>query len=144
MIWKHKPQLELLNSTNIQSLVTHIGIKFTNWGDDYLQAEMPVDHRTIQPYSRILHGGASVVLAETIGSVASTFCIADLAAEVPVGIEINASHLRSVKSGKVIATVKPIRVGRKIHVWNIDITDEAGKMVCNSRLTMAIIPKKGE
>jgi len=99
---------------------------------------MPVDHRTVQPFG-ILHGGASVVLAETLGSVASTLCLKDITKQTAVGLEINANHLRSVRKGYVYGKVTPIRVGRSIHVWNIEIKDDNGKVSAISRLTTMII-----
>lgn len=138
MIWKHKPTLEAMNAVSTNTMVEHVGIEFIEIGDDYIKARMPVDHRTVQPM-RILHGGASVVLAETIGSVASTFCIEDLSKQTAVGVEINASHLKSAKSGFVYGTARPIKIGRKLHVWNIEIKNEDDKLVCVSRLTIAVI-----
>ncbi len=114
---------------------THLGIEVTEIGDDFIKATMPVDHRTHQPFG-LLHGGASCVLAETLGSIASTLCI-DPSKEMAVGVEINANHLRSVRSGHVEGTVRPVHIGRTIHVWNIEI--KAGeKLICVSRLTCAI------
>lgn len=140
MIWKVKPTIEGLNFSQ-NTLVEHIGIKFIEVGDDYLKASMPVDHRTVQPF-RLLHGGASVVLAETLGSVASTLCI-DLGEKLAVGLEINANHLRSAYEGStVVGTVKNVKIGRSIHVWNIDIHDEKDRHICTSRITMAIIDAK--
>ena len=138
MIWTVQPTLEILNSFSKNTMVEYLGIEFTDWGDDFLCAKMPVDHRTVQPF-RLLHGGASCVLAETIGSVASTLCI-DLSLHRAVGLEINANHLRSAKEGtSVTATAKAIKVGRSIHVWSIEIHDHENRLVCISRLTMAII-----
>ena len=118
----------------------HIGIVFTEIGDDYIKASMPVDHRTIQPYG-LLHGGASAALAETLGSVASALVI-DQSKFICVGIEINANHLRSVREGFVTGVVKPLHTGRTIHVWEIKIYDEREKLVCVSRLTVSIISKQ--
>lgn len=114
----------------------HLGIEWTEFGDDYLIARMPVDHRTVQPFG-LLHGGASCVLAETLGSVAATFCI-DPTKQLAVGLEINANHIRSVRNGFVYGKVTPVHVGRSTHVWDIRITDEEQKLVCVSRLTVAI------
>ncbi len=138
MIWKQTPSLEAMNAFSKNTMVDHIGIEFTEIGDDYIKARMPVDHRTVQPM-RILHGGASVALAETIGSVASTFCIEDLNKQTAVGVEINANHLKSAKSGFVYGTARPIKIGRKLHIWNIEIKNEDAKLICVSRLTIAII-----
>lgn len=139
-IWKKEFSLKSLNSFRRSSMVNHIGINFSNFGPDFLEAEMPVDERTIQPYG-ILHGGASVALAETLGSVASNLCLSPEDELLPVGIEINASHMRSVTSGKVTGRAKAIRLGRSIHVWNIEIRDEEENLTCISRLTTKIIRK---
>lgn len=138
MIWKQKIDIDAINSTGAQSITEVLGIEFTDSGDDYLTAKMPVDKRTIQPFG-ILHGGASVVLAETVGSVASMLCLEDITKQVPVGVSINANHLSSARSGYVTGTAKPYKIGRKLHVWNIEIKDEKGKMICVSRLTVAIV-----
>jgi 1,4-dihydroxy-2-naphthoyl-CoA hydrolase len=141
MIWKNKLTTEQLNSFGQNSLGENLGMKFVEIGDDYLKATMPVDHRTVQPF-RLLHGGASVSLAETLGSVASMLCI-DMEKKMAVGLEINANHLKSVREGGMVTAIcTPIRVGANIHVWNIDIFDEKGNKVCISRLTCAVIDKK--
>ena len=129
-----------LNAMNANTLGETLGIVFTEIGKDFIVAKMPVDSRTVQPY-RKLHGGASVALAETLGSVASHFCIEDLSKKMVVGVDINANHLRPVTRGFVFGKVTPIRVGRSMHVWNIEITDEQQKLVCVSRLTVAIVDK---
>lgn len=116
----------------------HLGIEFVDCGDDWIQARMPVDHRTKQPFNR-LHGGASVALAETIGSVAASYCI-DRDKHVAVGMEINANHIRPAYQGYVTATARPESIGRTTQVWSIRITDEADRLVCISRLTVAVIP----
>ncbi|HNF70158.1 MAG TPA: hotdog fold thioesterase [Chitinophagales bacterium] len=118
------------------TLGDHLGMQFTNIGDDFLEATMPVDHRTHQPYG-LLHGGASVALAETIGSVASALVI-NHATHMSLGVEINANHLRSVRSGIVTAKCTPIHIGGTIHVWNILISDSQQRPVCISRLTVMI------
>jgi len=141
MIWKQDFQLEALNATGRNTMVEHIGIEFTDYGDDYLIARMPVDERTVQPF-RILHGGASAALAETVGSVASTLCLDDHGKTTAVGVELNISHLRSASAGYVYATVLPIRLGRRLHVWNIEIRDEAERLLSVSRLTMAVVERK--
>lgn len=141
MIWKVKPSIEALEQIGKNTLSDHVGIEWVEIGDDYLVAKMPVDHRTVQPH-RVLHGGASVVLAETIGSVASHLAIGIGGTKQVVGIEINANHLSSAREGTfVFGTVKPIRIGRTIQVWNIEIKDESDKLVCVSRLTCAIIER---
>lgn len=118
-----------------------IGLEFTGFGENYLEATLPVDHRTIQPMG-LLHGGASVALAETLGSVAGNLVLDDPDRQAVVGIEINANHLRSVKTGKVIGRVEPIRIGRSIQVWRIVIRDQNNRQVCESRLTSMIINRR--
>jgi len=115
----------------------HLGIEFTEVGPDYLCGRMPVDERTRQPFG-ILHGGASAALAETLGSVASTLCL-DLSEQYPVGLEINANHIRPVESGYVYGTAKAVHLGRRTHIWDIQIVNEAGKRVCVSRLTVMVV-----
>lgn len=121
------------------TLVEHLGIQIVEIGSDYLRGTMPVDHRTHQPYG-LLHGGASVALAETLGSVGATMII-DPAASICVGQEINANHLRGVRSGMVTGTARPFYVGRTSHVWGIEIANADGQLVCVSRITMAIRPR---
>lgn len=140
MIFLHKPSLRQLNTPNIPSMVDHLGIEFTAIGDEFLEATMPVDYRTIQPYG-LLHGGASVVLAETMGSVAASLTL-DLEKKICVGLEINANHLKSVKGGKVKGVAKPIHIGKSTQVWEIKIYDHAEQLTCISRITMAILDKK--
>lgn len=141
-IWKHPAELEGLNNMNENTLGSALGIVFTEVGEDYLVATMPVNANTVQPF-RILHGGASVTLAETMGSVASTLCIEDWANQTAVGLEINANHLKSVREGGVVTgTCRPIRVGRQVHVWQIEIRDEKGDMSCVSRLTVSVVSRR--
>jgi 1,4-dihydroxy-2-naphthoyl-CoA hydrolase len=141
MIWKVKPSIETIQAIGANTLSDNLGIEFTEIGDDFLSAKMPVDHRTVQPH-RVLHGGASVALAETIGSVASHLAIGVGGTKQVVGVEINANHLSSAREGSVVyGTARPIRVGRTIQVWNIEIKDENGKLVCVSRLTCAIVER---
>lgn len=135
-IWRKEINLEALNNFH-KGLSKHVGIQFTEVGENYLTARMPVDERTHQPFG-LLHGGASVVLAESLGSVAGYFCIQD-ADKTVVGVEINANHLRSVRSGYVYGKAVPIRVGRKLQVWNIEIVNEAEELICVSRITMAVV-----
>jgi 1,4-dihydroxy-2-naphthoyl-CoA hydrolase len=130
--------LDALHSLSKNTISHHLGIEFTEVGADYVIARMPVDSRTHQPFG-ILHGGASVVLAETLGSIASFLCLKDPEKQHAVGLEINANHLRPVKEGYVYGTVKPIHVGRTTHIWDIRITNEENKLVCISRLTVAIV-----
>ena len=140
-IWQRSIPLETINAYSRNTLLEHLEIRFTEIGPDFVRATMPIDHRTVQPYG-LLHGGANVALAESMGSTASLLCLRDLETEAPVGVEINANHLRSVTSGTVTATCRPIRVGRKIHVWQIDIHDDAGHLTCVSRLTVAVVEKR--
>lgn len=135
-IWKKDFTLYELNNSGIDSMPGYVGIEFTAFGDDFLTAKMPVDHRTKQPMG-LLHGGASVVLAETIGSVAGILCVAEVHKTV-VGVEINANHLRSALSGWVFGTARPVKIGRRIQVWNIEIKDEQDKLICVSRFTAAV------
>jgi 1,4-dihydroxy-2-naphthoyl-CoA hydrolase len=140
MVFIQKPSLDQLNNTGKNTMTEHLGIVFTAIGDDYLTATMPVDKRTKQPMG-LLHGGANVVLAETLGSVASSFTL-DLAKQVCVGLEINANHLKAVKSGLVSGTTKAIHLGKSTQVWEIKITNEQGQLCCISRITMAILDIK--
>jgi len=117
----------------------HLGMEFTEIGEDFLKGRMPVDHRTRQPYG-LLHGGASVALAETLGSVASAFVV-DRSQYNAVGLEINANHLRGVREGFVTGIARPLHLGKTTHVWDIRLHDEKDKLVCVSRLTVAIIKK---
>lgn len=141
MIWfgGKRPLPEQLGLAQANTLTAHVGIELVEIGDDFLTMRMPVDHRTHQPYGR-LHGGASVVLAETVGSTAGNFCV-DPATFVVVGQEINANHIRPAYSGWVYGTARPEALGRTAHVWSIRIEDEAGRLVCISRFTAAVIAK---
>ncbi|MBD2752895.1 hotdog fold thioesterase [Spirosoma validum] len=130
--------LTTLPFIHLDSISKHLGIEFIEAGEGYLIARMPVDKRTHQPFG-ILHGGASVVLAETLGSVASWMLLDNPDTQRAVGLEINANHIRSVRSGWVYGRCTPIHVGRTTHVWDIRITDEQEKLVCVSRLTIAVI-----
>ena len=132
--------LASLNKMSVNTMVEHLGIEFTRIGEDFIEARMPVDHRTHQPLG-MLHGGASVVLAETLGSVAATCCI-DMSKQYCVGLDINANHIKSVREGFVTGITKPIHIGKKTHVWEIRITTELNELVCISRITMAVIDKK--
>ncbi|KAA0989329.1 hotdog fold thioesterase [Dyadobacter aurulentus] len=127
-----------LKSLSKNTIADHLGIEFTEIGTDYVKAKMPVDKRTHQPFG-ILHGGASVVLAETLGSIASYLSLPDSDERHAVGLEINANHLRPVKEGFVYGTVSPIHLGRTTHIWDIRITNDLDKLVCISRLTVAIV-----
>jgi 1,4-dihydroxy-2-naphthoyl-CoA hydrolase len=136
MIWKIKPTADTINNMGDKSMSTYLGIEIVDVGDDFISARMPVDHRTQQPYG-ILHGGASCVLAETLGSVAGAFCV-DMTKQIVVGLEINANHLRPAKEGFVTGTARPIHIGKTTQVWDIKITNDNQALVCISRLTLAV------
>jgi len=138
-LWKSPKTVEQMNEMHVPTLVKHLGIAFTELGEDYVRGTMPVDVRTHQPYG-LLHGGASVALAETLGSTGAGMCIDAREFQV-VGQEINANHVRAVRKGLVTGTARPKHIGGRSQVWTIDITDEAGKLVCTSRLTVAVIRK---
>ncbi|MCS6972983.1 MAG: hotdog fold thioesterase [Cyclobacteriaceae bacterium] len=132
--------VDTLNKLSVRTMVEYIGIEFTEVGTNFIRARMPVDHRTQQPYG-LLHGGASVVLAETLGSVAA-HCSVLNEDKYCVGLEINANHIRSVKSGFVTGTTRPIHIGKRTQVWEILITNEQEELVCISRITLAVLDKK--
>lgn len=139
MIWHNdeRPTLEQLRGIGTTSMQGWLGIEVVEIGDDFLRLRMPVDHRTHQPFGR-LHGGASVALAETAGSIAGAYCV-DPATSTVVGVEINANHLRAARSGWVHATARPESLGRTLQVWSVRIEDDDGKLVCISRFTAAVI-----
>ncbi|HEY8507057.1 MAG TPA: hotdog fold thioesterase [Steroidobacteraceae bacterium] len=141
-IWHGEPTLEQLQQRGAGTLVEHLGIRLTEIGPDYLRATMPVDSRTKQ-VTGILHGGASVALAETVGSLAANLCV-DPASKLCVGQEINANHLRPVAGGTVTATARPVHIGSRSQVWSIEIRDERERLVCISRLTMAVLERTRE
>ncbi|WP_369935685.1 hotdog fold thioesterase [Xanthomonas tesorieronis] len=138
MPFRDPVDLDALNAAARDTLIAHLGIVFTEAGPDWLRATMPVDARTLQPYG-LLHGGASVVLAETLGSSAGNLCVGP--DRICVGLEINANHLRAARTGVVTGTARPLHVGRATQVWEIRIEDAAGKPVCVSRLTLAVIAR---
>lgn len=140
MIWFKSLDLNEINGFNRNTLVEHLDIIITKLSDDSMSGTMPIDSKTVQPF-RILHGGASCVLAETLGSIASNCCI-DNSKFVAVGQSINANHISSARSGRVTGICKPIHIGRSSHVWEINIYDESEKLICVSRLTMAVIMKR--
>lgn len=139
-MFRQPVDISLLNQLNKNNLTSYIGIEYTEAGSDYLCAKMPVDHRTHQPYG-VLHGGASVVLAETLGSIGSYLCI-DETKQFCVGLEVNANHIRSVSSGYVYGKATIVHKGKSTHIWEIKITNESGGLVCISRLTVAVLDKK--
>ena len=139
-IWFQKISIDDLSGIFANTMAETLKMEWVEIGSDFLKLSMPVNNSTRQPYG-FLHGGASCALAETIGSAGSALVI-DREKYYCVGLEINANHLRSVKEGKVIATAKPLHLGKSTHVWDIKINDENGKLVCVSRLTVAILPVK--
>jgi 1,4-dihydroxy-2-naphthoyl-CoA hydrolase len=134
--------LDQLNEWADNTMSTYLGMEFTEIGPDYLRMMMPVDHRTVQPYG-LLHGGASAALAETVGSMASGLVI-DSQKQICVGLEINANHIKGVREGYIHAIARPLHLGSTTHVWDIRITDDQHKLVCISRLTVAILPKRDD
>ena len=138
-IWKQDISLERINGWSANTMMETLGIRITEIGDDWLRGTMPVDHRTHQPYG-LLHGGASVVLAETLGSSAAMLALDP--SEVAVGLDINANHIRGVRSGTVTGTARMVHIGRTTQVWEIRIETETGELVCISRITMAVIPAR--
>lgn len=140
-IWKEFITLDLINKMSGNTLGEHLGIEFIEIGENYMIASMPVDQRTKQP-AGLLHGGASVALSETLGSVAGVATLDDPSKQSVVGVEINANHLRPVVKGFVFGKVTPIKSGKKVQVWNIEITDEAQRLVCVSRLTTMTVSRK--
>ena len=138
-IWRSPLSLEALNAAGAGTLMRPLGIVFTEIGGDFVRGTMPVDDRTRQPFG-LLHGGASVALAETLGSIGANMCV-DTTRLMCVGQEINANHVKSVKSRRVTGTARALHVGARSQVWSIDIVNESGALVCVSRLTLAIIPR---
>jgi 1,4-dihydroxy-2-naphthoyl-CoA hydrolase len=141
-IWKQTADLERINAWNAGSMVEHLGMRITEIGEDFVRGTMPVDARTRQPFG-LLHGGASVALAESLGSLAGTMCL-DATKEMAVGLDINANHVRAVTDGVVTGTAQPLHLGRSTQVWEIRIEDENGKLVCISRLTLAVVPRQAQ
>lgn len=139
-IWLRPIDLDSLNSFSSKTLVSHLGIKFTASGEDFLEGTMPVDDRTVQPY-RLLHGGASCVLAESLGSIAASFCI-DTNDYMAVGQHIEATHIRSVTKGEVRGRARVVHLGKSSQIWRIEIFNEEGKLVCDSKIIMAIVKRK--
>jgi 1,4-dihydroxy-2-naphthoyl-CoA hydrolase len=136
-IWRNAATVEELQGRARDTLIEHLGIRFTEIGPDFLRATMPVAAHTHQPMG-VLHGGASVALAETVGSTAANLCV-DSEREMCLGQEINANHLRPVYAGQVTATARPLHRGNRTQVWQIEIRDERERLVCVSRLTMAVV-----
>ncbi len=140
-IWQQRPTVASLNAMSKNTLMEQIDIRFTAVGDDFISGTMPVDGRTHQPFG-LLHGGATVALAETLGSSAANCCL-DLSTHYAVGLEINTNHLRPVRSGVVTGTARPIHIGRSTQVWEIRSEDGDGRLTAISRLTMAVVPRQG-
>jgi len=141
-IWQTQTTPDVLNENRKMTMIEHLGIEFLEVGDDYIKARMPVDCRTIQPFG-LLHGGASVALAETLGSVAANLCV-DREKKMCVGLEINANHIRPVTNGFVYGIARPIHIGASTQVWEIRILNEQEKLVCISRLTLAVLDKQAQ
>jgi 1,4-dihydroxy-2-naphthoyl-CoA hydrolase len=139
-IWNGDITLKMLNELNHDTLGEFFGIEFTQVGDDFIEATMTVENRHRQPFG-LLHGGASVALAETVGSVAS-WCVVNRDLFMGVGMEINANHVKAVTKGKVKAHCKAIKVGGKVHVWDIRITDESGDLCCVCRFTCMVVARR--
>lgn len=135
-IWKQPVTVQLLTANSINTATDHLGIEFIEVGDDFISARVPVDHRTIQPYG-LLHGGVSVVLAETLGSCGAAY--AAPAGHRVVGLDINANHLKSATSGWVTGVARPVHIGRTTQVWAIELHNDNGELTCVSRITMAVL-----
>ena len=135
-IWKKPFTLDMANRTGERTATSHLGIEILEIGDDYIRGRVPVDERTKQPFG-LLHGGVSVVLAETLGSMGAFYSCPE--GHRAVGLDINANHLRAATSGWVTGTARPVHLGRSTHVWQIELVNEAGELTCVSRLTMAIL-----
>jgi len=138
-IWKTPIDVQLANERGKNTMSDYLGIEFIAAGDDFLTARMPIDHRTKQPIG-IMHGGASCVLAETVGSTAANFCV-DINTHYCVGLDINTNHIKAMREGFVIATAKPFHLGKTTQVWGIEIRDEAEKLVSVNRLTLAVLER---
>ena len=141
-IWQHEVDMRLLQEHGKGTLVEHLGIEYLEIGDDYVKARMPVDHRTKQPMG-LLHGGAHVALAESLGSMAANLCL-DITKEYALGLDINSNHIRSVTSGRVIGIARPVHLGAKTQVWEIRIFDENDKLLNISRLTMMVLQHRSK
>jgi 1,4-dihydroxy-2-naphthoyl-CoA hydrolase len=138
-IWQQAISVEAVTAFSLNTAVSHLGIEFLEIGDDFITARVPVDARTRQPFG-LLHGGVSVVLAETLGSVAANYACPP--GHQAVGLDINANHLRAARSGWVTGTARPVHLGRTTQVWQIDMVNEAGELTCVSRITMAVLTPK--
>ena len=139
-IWHRRPDPILIHKMSQKTIDGHLGIEIIDVGDDYIMGTMPVDQRTVQPYG-VVHGGANVVLAESLGSIAGGHVI-DMTKQLCFGQEVSATHVRPVSSGLVIGTARPIHLGKRSHVWEIRLTNEEGKLSCLAKLTLAIVPRE--
>ncbi len=139
-VWFKPISIEALNKLSENTLVSHLDIKITNSGEDFLEGTMPVDHRTVQPF-RLLHGGASCVLAETLGSIAANCCI-DESEFMAVGQHIEATHLKSATKGLVTGKAQAINIGRSSQTWRIEIFNDEGRLICDSKIIMAVVKKR--
>lgn len=135
-IWKQAISIEALTAGSANSAVSHLGVEFLEVGEDFIRARVPVDPRTVQPYG-LLHGGVSVVLAETLGSCGAAYAVPE--GHRVVGLDINANHLKGTSSGWVTGITRPVHIGRSTHVWSIELTNDAGELTCVSRITMAVL-----
>lgn len=138
-IWKQPISVAVLSASSAHTAVSHLGIEFLEVGDDFIRARVPVDARTIQPYG-LLHGGVAVTLAETLGSCGAAY--AAPAGQRVVGLDINANHLKGASSGWVTGITRPVHIGRSTHVWQIELTNDAGELTCVARITMAVLTLK--
>ena len=138
-IWKRPISVAELTAISANTAFDQLGMEFLEVGDDFIRARVPVDHRTKQPYG-LLHGGASVVLAETLGSCGAAYACPE--GHLAVGLDINANHIRGVTSGWVTGTARPVHIGRTTQVWQIDLHNDAGELSCVSRITMAVLPPR--
>ncbi|WP_426148328.1 hotdog fold thioesterase [Polaromonas sp. DSR2-3-2] len=138
-IWKQPISVELLTASSAGTAVSHLGIEFLEVGDNFIRARVPVDARTVQPYG-LLHGGVSVVLAETLGSCGAAYCA--LPGQRVVGLDINANHLLGTTGGWVTGIARPVHIGRSTQVWAIELTNDAGELTCVSRITIAVLAAK--
>ena len=140
-IWTERPSLSRLKEVSKNTMLEYLGIEFVDIGDDYIKATMPVDHRTLQPVGS-LHGGASIVLAETLASAGANYCV-DRSKKRCVGLEVNASHVKAVSEGIVIGVATPAHIGRSTQIWHVHITNEKDRLICTARVTMAVLSRNG-
>ena len=138
-IWKKPLSLAAIQQSGANTAISHLGIEITEVGDDFLRGRVPVDHRTKQPFG-LLHGGVSVVLAETLGSMGANYASPE--GHRVVGLDINANHIRAATSGWVTGTARPVHIGRTTQVWQIDMVNDEGQLTCVSRITMAVLAPK--